>query len=68
MRENVYITRKNIAHRWKNETLKKRARKIKYRVGDLIRISRAKGAFEKEYDYVSAALQFPIGSQDRHAT
>ena len=30
--------------------LKKRARKIKYHVGDLIRISRAKVALEKSYD------------------
>ena len=44
-RENAYIARENIAHHWKNETLKKRARKVKYCVRDLIRT--AKGAFEK---------------------
>jgi len=30
--------------------LKKQMRKIKYRVGDLVRISRAKAAFEKGYE------------------
>ena len=30
--------------------LKKRKRKIKYRVGDLVRINRAKAAFEKDYE------------------
>jgi len=46
-KENARIARENIARRWKNETLKKRARKVKYRIGDLVCISRAKGAFEK---------------------
>ncbi|KYN29422.1 hypothetical protein ALC57_01134, partial [Trachymyrmex cornetzi] len=41
--ENARIARENIARRWKNETLKKRVRKVKYRVGDHVRISRAKG-------------------------
>ncbi|KYQ53838.1 hypothetical protein ALC60_05456, partial [Trachymyrmex zeteki] len=50
-RENARIARENIARRWKNdETLKKRGRNVKYRVGDLVRISRAKGAFEKGYE------------------
>ncbi|KYN28510.1 hypothetical protein ALC57_02072 [Trachymyrmex cornetzi] len=49
-RENARIARENIARRWKNETLKKRVRKVKYRVGDHVRISRAKGAFEKGYE------------------
>jgi len=49
MRENARIARENIARRWKNETLKKRAQKVKYRVIDFIRISRAKGTFGKGY-------------------
>ncbi|KYN09269.1 hypothetical protein ALC57_18621 [Trachymyrmex cornetzi] len=49
-RENARIARENIARRWKNETLKKRMRKIKYRVGDHVRISRAKAAFKKGYE------------------
>ena len=49
-RENARIARENISRRWKNKILKKRARKIKYRVGDLVRISRAKAAFEKSYE------------------
>ena len=48
-RENACIARENISRRWKNKILKKRARKIKYRVRDLVRISRAKAAFEKSY-------------------
>jgi len=46
-RENAQIIRENIARRWKNEILKKRVRKIKYRFG--ISISRAKATFEKGY-------------------
>ena len=34
----------------KNDILKKWTQKIKYRVGDLVRISRAKVAFEKGYE------------------
>ncbi|KYN17596.1 hypothetical protein ALC57_10111 [Trachymyrmex cornetzi] len=49
-RENARIARKNIVRRWKNGTLKKRVQKLKYRVGDHVRISRAKGAFEKGYE------------------
>jgi len=49
-RKNAHIAYKNIAHRWKNEMLKKYAQKVKYRVGDLVRISRAKDAFEKGYE------------------
>ncbi|XP_018300779.1 uncharacterized protein [Mycetomoellerius zeteki] len=52
-RENAHIARENIARRWKknDESLKKRGSEtIKYRVGDLVRISRAKGAFEKGYE------------------
>jgi len=49
-KENACIARENIARRWKNETLKKHARKVKHRVEDLVRISRAKTAFEKEYE------------------
>lgn len=46
-RENARIARENIARRWsRNE----RVRKIKYRVGELVRISRAKAAFEKGYE------------------
>lgn len=45
-RENARIARENITRRWK--TIKKRG--IKYRVGDLVRISRAKAAFEKGYE------------------
>jgi len=44
-RENARIARENISRRWKNKILiKKRARKIKYRVRDLVRISRAKAS------------------------
>jgi len=49
VKENTCIVHKNIARRWKNEILKKRARKIKYRVRDLVRI-RVKVAFEKGYE------------------
>ena len=48
-RENARIARENISRRWKNDILKKRSQKIKYCVGDLIRISRAKAAFKKGY-------------------
>jgi len=49
-RENARIARENISRRWKNKILKKRARKIKYRVRELIHINRAKAAFEKGYE------------------
>lgn len=45
-RENARIARENISRRW--NTCEKR--RIKYRVGDLVRISRAKAAFEKGYE------------------
>lgn len=45
-RENARTARENIARRWNT----KRERKAKYRVGDLVRISRAKAAFEKGYE------------------
>jgi hypothetical protein len=46
-RENARIARENIARRW---SVEKRERKAKYRVGDLVRISRAKATFEKGYE------------------
>ncbi|XP_018370871.1 PREDICTED: uncharacterized protein LOC108766206 [Trachymyrmex cornetzi] len=49
-RQNARIARENIVRRWKNETLKKQVRKVKYRAGDLVHISRAKGAFVKRYE------------------
>jgi len=49
-KENARIIHENITRRWKNETLKKRARKVKYRVRDLVCIRRAKGTFEKGYE------------------
>ena len=49
-RKNARIARENIPHRWKNETLKKWAQKVKYRVGNLVRINRVKSAFEKGYE------------------
>lgn len=48
-RENARIAYENITRRWKDEANKKR-RKTKYSVGDLVRISRAKAAFEKGYE------------------
>ncbi|XP_018368781.1 PREDICTED: uncharacterized protein LOC108764877 [Trachymyrmex cornetzi] len=59
-RENARITRENIARRWKNETLKKRVRKVKYRVRDHVRISRAKAAFEKGYEAKWSEKMFQI--------
>lgn len=45
-RENARIARENISRRWK--TAKKQG--FKYRVGDLVRVSRAKATFEKGYE------------------
>ncbi|XP_072764651.1 uncharacterized protein [Anoplolepis gracilipes] len=47
-RENARIARENITLRWKNEKCEKQ--KAKYRVGELVRISRAKVTFEKGYE------------------
>ncbi|XP_072757016.1 uncharacterized protein [Anoplolepis gracilipes] len=47
-RENSRIARENITLRWKNEKCEKQ--KAKYRVGELVRISRAKVTFEKGYE------------------
>lgn len=53
-RENARIARENIASRWKDsdtrEKMKKKKRKAKYSVGDLVRSSRAKATFEKGYE------------------
>jgi len=50
-RENARVARENIARRWNNnDAHKKHARKAKYHVGDLVRVSRAKGTFEKGYE------------------
>ena len=50
-RENARIARENIARRWKDDNkIKRRMQKAKYHVGDLVRISRAKGIFEKGYE------------------
>jgi len=51
-RENARIARENISRRWKRDTREKRRRgkRAKYRVGDLVRISRAKAVFEKGYE------------------
>jgi transposase InsO family protein len=46
-RENARIARENITHRWKDVNKIKNA---KYHVGDLVRVSRAKGTFEKGYE------------------
>ncbi|XP_020296313.1 uncharacterized protein LOC109861181 [Pseudomyrmex gracilis] len=43
--ENANIARKNTWHRWK----KQQAKAAKYSVDDLVRVSRAKAAFEKRY-------------------
>jgi len=43
-------TRENIARRWKNDTIKKHDRKVKYHVGAFVRVSRAKDIFEKRYE------------------
>ena len=49
--ENARIARENISRRWNDDTITRtRGRKVKYRVGDLVRISRAKGTFEKGYE------------------
>lgn len=48
-RENARIARENITRRWRDIVEAKR-RKAKYRVGDLVRISRAKVVFEKGYE------------------
>lgn len=50
-RENARIARENIALRWRRDANEKRGGgKAKYRVGDLVRISRTKAAFEKGYE------------------
>jgi transposase InsO family protein len=50
-RENARIARENITRRWKdNNKIKNRMQKAKYHVGDLVRVSRAKGTFEKGYE------------------
>ncbi|XP_039309108.1 uncharacterized protein LOC105199763 [Solenopsis invicta] len=46
-RENARIARENITRRWKDVNKIKNA---KYHAGDLVRVSRAKGTFEKEYE------------------
>lgn len=45
-RENARIARENIARR----RITQRKRKVKYRVGDLVRVSRTKATFEKGYE------------------
>jgi hypothetical protein len=47
-RENARIARENITRRWNDKVIKKR--KAKYHVDDLVRVSRAKGTFEKGYE------------------
>ena len=47
MKENAHIVRENTTRRWKKETLKKHARKAKYRIEDLVRISRGRRLREK---------------------
>jgi len=49
-RENTRVARENIARRWNNDAIKKHARKAKYHIGDLVRVSRSKGTFEKGYE------------------
>lgn len=49
-RENARIARENIARRWNDDAIKKRELKAKYRTGELVRVSRAKGTFEKGYE------------------
>jgi len=50
-RENARIARRNITRRWKDNVREAREkRKAKYSVGDFVRISRAKAAFEKGYE------------------
>lgn len=49
-RENARIAYENIKRRWNNDIIVKRRRKAKYHVGDLVRVSRAKGTFEKGYE------------------
>ncbi|XP_039305166.1 uncharacterized protein LOC120357759 [Solenopsis invicta] len=46
-RENARIARENITRRWKDVNKIKNA---KYHAGDLVRVSRAKGTFEKGYE------------------
>jgi len=58
-RENACIARENVAC-WKNETLKKRARKVKYHIRDFVHINRAKGAFEKGYEVKWSEEMFQI--------
>jgi len=48
-RENARAARENIVRRWNNDMNKKYGWKAKYH-GDLVRISRAKGIFEKRYE------------------
>lgn len=51
-RENARIARENITRRWPKGKVssEKRGRKVKFRVGDFVRISSAKAAFEKGYE------------------
>jgi len=49
-RENACIICENITCHWKNEMLKKRVRKIKYCVGNLVCINREESTFEKGYE------------------
>ncbi|XP_011858854.1 PREDICTED: uncharacterized protein LOC105556376 [Vollenhovia emeryi] len=53
-RENARIARENISRRWRRNDEKKKKKKkkqmVKYRIGELVRISRAKAAFEKGYE------------------
>ncbi|XP_071576891.1 uncharacterized protein [Temnothorax nylanderi] len=49
-RENARVARENIVRRWRTSEKMKRARKAKYSVGDLVRVSRTKATFEKGYE------------------
>ncbi|XP_071575681.1 uncharacterized protein [Temnothorax nylanderi] len=49
-RENARVARENIVRRWRKSERMKRARKAKYSVGDLVRVSRTKATFEKGYE------------------
>ncbi|XP_036146671.1 uncharacterized protein LOC118646892 [Monomorium pharaonis] len=46
-KENARIARENIFCRW---NVKNQSRKVKYRVGEFVRVSRAKATFEKGYE------------------
>jgi len=49
-RKTARVARENITRRWNNDTIKKHARKAKYYIDDVIRVSRVKCTFEKGYE------------------